>query len=607
MNVISLGGLILTALILSVIPSTGWIMRLQADLAWSPNTLKHARPFDTSLTPRQIDAVLHEHPNDPDIQIASVLMSNDGFGPFTQQLMNLEPKYPNDPVLYAQILKTACQRTIEPDYHMDSFWRLNGPPPSGKRKKILLQLLKIAHRGAKIDPNNAYWFIMMTGIDFSLHDYSEGVNALLISSNKPKWNLYEGAVTNGIRRIFQFTYGEMSASEILTENFYARLSSPGAVERGITDVGIYYVTHHLEKQNKLLQGVAIRHAILHLGGLIRADSHSILNELVESAISKIALVNPGGKLPSYLSNIPLKHHPVRISSRMLLANYIAYLKQHGWANEAKWVKREYNANESTLSILKPVIQKDTLWNGEQSLALYWVAGVRLLKTVILLILLMIIGTALSMFKRIRQGSSFHSMTRRGALFGLIVLTVSFFGIACVAHISMLPAIEIAGLILACALWWVWRNYKGRERRDFTIWLRSFLISLPVYAVVGVVISYLMTWWLMLNSGDIIASLIDKPSIIFIVSMCILLIIMAMWIIGICIVSWRRKLPVSVGLVKGFQRTAIILAFVVMMAYGALIFKTVRVERTMSVSFNECNQNACLYYEKQAGESWSHIP
>lgn len=104
-----------------------------------------------------------------------------------------------------------------------------------------------------------------------------------------------------------------------------------------------------ERNGAPAEGIAIRHALMHSAGLLRAEGSSAISSMVGVAIANIAVIGPGckekvrfgGKNPTA---------PQDLQQRRTL--YCTYLEQAGMSQEAAWARTELTTGDQARAILK---------------------------------------------------------------------------------------------------------------------------------------------------------------------------------------------------------------------------------------------------------------
>ena len=144
--------------------------------------------------------------------------------------------------------------------------------PTGNYKASLLHLKDLDNRGEQIDPDNAFWLVMKAAILYTLHQDEAADKALVRVSNMRYWRPYQNMTILAQFNIANRALGRRSAITELCElattwnigiNEMLTLMSNVAISDAI----------QLEKEGHISQGLAIRHALIYLGGLIRGYSY----------------------------------------------------------------------------------------------------------------------------------------------------------------------------------------------------------------------------------------------------------------------------------------------------------------------------------------------
>ncbi|MES2465212.1 MAG: hypothetical protein V4671_31990, partial [Armatimonadota bacterium] len=82
---------------------------------------------------------------------------------------------------------------------------------------------------------------------------------------------------------------------------------------------------------------------------------------------------------------------------------------------------------------------------------------------------------------------------------------------------------------------------------------------------------------------------------------------AAWIGSLAILARFRRVPVSVGIVRGVAGGALPVASVLLLAYAAVTVVTLRIERQGLAELAEMTRHEGRYYARLAGKPWPGLP
>ncbi len=599
---------IVAAAALVISPKTRWIVVTETQLAWPLTKADKVPALGMYPSQRQADRIAKEHPQDVNLQIASALNSYfKNFvwrNPIENQLNAVIARFPNNPMPYAILLEAA---DINPEHHRR--WQyhrqppeiINGPAPTGRDRTRLIYLEGLTEKGEKLDPNNALWTVMRAAILYNLHQDAAANKVLAQVSGKRYWHTYQNQLVLADIRLMDMAFKHRSSLSNLAIMFGSPFSGTnfGARLRSLARVAIYNNAVVLESEGHLNQGLAIRHALIHLDGLMRAYSHRVIPVLNGCAIGAIATGEPGGEPPA--------HIPSELKGQKrfdwILNYFMAYLRRIGHPQEAKWASKEIANVHPIGRIVSVALKKDPLIKEGKNLANWWAAGAKLLKTIVFLLIIAIIAGLLCRTRRIQRGEPLSASVYWGMLFGPIVFLVTWLIYSELRGISTFSAVEV-WVIFACLITWVVVRFAVRHSRQE---LKNWLAASAIFPIILAATGFLFYWWLWMKSQDYINLFGSSPK--WANRQLPLYIILALLLVGLFIglLRWRRKIPVSVGLVRGLRSAALPLACLFVLAYGGAVLLTAQREAKFNSLVNEMSRNRCAFDEKLAGQSWSHTP
>jgi hypothetical protein len=414
--------LIACALILGVLAissKTGWLVRHEVVTTLGVNApmLSLLRELgvqsdlaQNALGKRQIDLqpAAKRSPRDFQIQLAYVLItssrdSTSSAQPILDRLKALEQSFPDSPSLCAQQLRNMTLNKVmvarsEEDYSSSS--------PSSRsalriprHKNDVQQLLvfdRIAARGERIEPQNAFFPAMRAVGLFGAHKDKEAIQAVKRAGGRPEWNDYVIDEQEGRLRLMSEAAGRVGAVQEVVQ-IVAILFPHYAQLRAVTRMAIYEAAG-MEKAGNNGDGIAIRHAMMHLGGLMRAKSATLIGSLVGIAIAQISTYRPGGA-PAAIQGALMS--PDEKADRRL-KEYCAFITAAGYRQEADYATAEISAAKEARNIATRATDLSPI-SGVPMYALYyrWVVDCLLMTNVLWFLLL---GTLSLILTRLRAAA-----------------------------------------------------------------------------------------------------------------------------------------------------------------------------------------------------------
>jgi hypothetical protein len=314
----------------------------------------------------------------------------------------LAQRFPENPSVYANLLRymTLGEVRVERDETpVSSTATVRVTPVSAESLEMFEAT---AAKGAQLDPDNAYFPMMQSICLFDAHRDDEALEALKSAGRRSQWREYYQDEADGQVRLQTAAYGEQAALQRLTISanvlfpHYAQLRSAGRVA--------IRLAAEKELAGNTAEALAIRHAMMRCGGLMRSQGTSYITTLVGISLTNIALSTPGGVATPGLST-PVQENPDE-TKKHLEANrsaYYAYLTTLGQTQEVAWVKTEAAAGDEARALENEAL-KSSLFNGRNvfKLGLAWMANVALLSSVLVLLTL---GAAAHLARSVRPNKS----------------------------------------------------------------------------------------------------------------------------------------------------------------------------------------------------------
>ena len=197
----------LPLLIVLLSPATRWIAIQQLESLIQPpvalGSLLHdlgaqhelAKQTDSALASERAREVAEQSPNVYLIQLAYALESEQS-RPRTEVRRKLIPRFPNQPGLYAHILRFSMQsevsmrRAEQSEFSPKRSSSIKEPPPRPVSAERLAEFDRHSLVAAKLDPHNGYFALIRAVGLFAAHRDEEGLNSLKLAGGKLGWNDY---------------------------------------------------------------------------------------------------------------------------------------------------------------------------------------------------------------------------------------------------------------------------------------------------------------------------------------------------------------------------------------------------------------------------------
>ena len=385
-----------TLAILLVLPSTRTLLNTQMQM----EALTYATQMDLPAE----RAAAARLPNDYPVQLALAIempTTIAGIGPGAhnvhtisesaqcdRNILALARRFPHNPSVYANLLRYMTRGEMHLQRKEDGS---DLPPrayrPAEVSPESVAMFVAAAQKGAEVDPDNAYFPMMQTVGLLAAHRDSEALDAFKTAGRCSRWAEYYQDDVEGRNRLQAAAYGDHGAMPRL--NNAANLLLPQYSQLRTAARVAVRLTAQREMDGGDTEMVAVRHAIMRCGGLMRSQGSSYITTLVGIAIANIAtsdpldMPDPDSLTSGHNSALEMKQHQ---KDRRSL--YYGYLEGMGRADEAAWARTELAAGDQTKSIGKKALES-SVFNGPciYQLGLFHLINVALLSSALVLAIL----------------------------------------------------------------------------------------------------------------------------------------------------------------------------------------------------------------------------
>jgi hypothetical protein len=472
----------------------------------------------------------------------------------TRNIAALSQRFPNNPSLYANLLRymTLGEMRVMRDDDIVT-------PVAGRAVTVYRPAAEsvaifeaAAQKGAQLDPDNAYFPTMRAIGLFNAHRDGEALDSLQAAARCSRWAEYYQDDAEGQIRLQSLVYGERGALQRLST--YANLLFPQYSQlRSVARVAVRLASQQ-EAAGNAEAALAIRHAVMRCGGLMRSQGTSYITTLVGIAVANIATANPGGLEADNLTSGAKSGDDAERRRDQRRNTYYSYLEGQGHAQEAAWAKTELAAGDQAKAIETEAI-KSSVFNGHNlfKLGLCWIANVALLSSALVLLAL---GASACLAGAVRPQKArwmWHA--------GYALLVVGGIGLWQwqTARLAMSPYVEIQGLFA---------RLTGTGNANDT---QSNALAVQRLAVgLGLLVPVLFVG---------------------------LLGAMALF----------QRVPLATGLGRGLRGIAFPAAALVFLVYGASLLPTVYAESVVKSEIARTVRNEPAYYAEISHKAWPGDP
>ena len=620
----------MTALVLA--PASGWLVRNELLIASSGLFHKQTAflyPHRWNNQDRAASAALIARQNRGDVRIQIAarqamlppLPDNQSTSGTRRAhaLFPLLETYGNSPALHATILRFLSQDSVQIEGRDQTSILQNTPPPkpgddtpdyihekpnpNTNRPEDLAAWDASCASGEKIDPQNAYFPLMRSVGFFAAHRDKEAIAALRRAGEKTEYNEYTADETEGqwaMNRQIQGKAGFVADMTVSAAQLFPHYAAMRAAARLATTDAILS-----EMAGDTEGGYQTRRAVTRVGALMQRGSKPFIGTLVGRAIGFIALSRPGGALP--LPKLSSSDRAVQDArARENVNRYAAYLEKNGHGAAAAEARTNYESSEKSRGLWQRAANNpDNVLDMQPVLRLVglWAAGVGLLTNVFSLLILGGLFTLFARNRRVRGGLPMSKAARNGMACGLVLPAcgllvavtwpepVSLAVLACAASVLALAAFRAVRPKIAKTMQ---TEPSAQEPTNGAFW-KSLGATLAVFAGFGIVGSMGAVQTFQAGNDLMSGNSHVSPLVLGLLGAAVSSAVSLLLLIGLSITSRVKRVPVSVGVARGFRRFALPISCALVLLYAGVVSQTVRSEARATAAMHEIVANGEVAY------------
>lgn len=571
-------GMVLTLLAL---PATGWILRSQA-------AMQFGAPSWVGDDGRSIRAA-RERPGDWALQLALIERQRQG----SEAAHALCARFPESAALRANVLRLDMRERVR--LHRDAEYLVaDGKIPErareepASRPEHLEQFDLLAIEGERLDPENAFFpFMRSAGLLASGRD-EEALAALRRAAEGTRWQEYLAEAVEGEWRLSELAGGRPGALPRVAQAAGLLLPHYQAL-RTAARVAVYRAMQ-AEQAGRAEEGLAIRRSVARCGSLMRLHASCAIGALVGIAITDIVTYRPAGA------------PPIKRDGPERLAAYCAFLDRAGHPEEAWWMRKEAAAGARVRELVRQGGPRSMFGPPLLGLGLTWFAGLATLTNALWMLVLGGVACLLARTRHVAEGRPLPRYAQVGTLAGLVC------GVAGAAQ-CLSPEYPAGTLALPVVVALIVLGGGVARCRGKAILGALGVLGLTMLcgALIGLALFYQTSG----VRGDqslltLVLSMVDegtsKPWASPAWTLASLLLPLA-WA-GIFAVGSRvLRVPVSVGLVRGFRGAAVPTACVLLLLNGGLVLAAARQEALIEHGVQETLKHEGRYLAGLVGQDW----
>lgn len=542
---------------LLLLPATRYLVRSQMQMEALTYSTETNLPAERAAAARMSDdypvqlALAAETPSPFAVMLGTDPMAQSKAR--NRRIAALIPRFPNSPSVCANLLRYMMLGEVR-------MQRTDGdPPPASAVPAIPYQpslearemFENAAQKGVQLDPDNAYFRMMQAIGLFNAHRDSEALDALKAAGRCSHWAEYYQDEASGQNRLQAAVYGERGAVQRV--NNAANLLFPQYASLRSEARLVRYLAGNAELAGNTEEALAVRHALMRCGGLMRSQGNCYITTLVGIAITNIGTASPGGiQNHATLSSSHNTGEEAEQLRAKRLQSYYTYLESIGHPEEAVWAKTEIAAGEQARAIGAEGL-KNSVFNGRDfsHIGFSWLANIVVLSSALVLLAL---GAAASLAGTMRPK---RTLLAWRSAYALLVLGGIGLWQWNAAHVGMAPFVEIQKMFSDMS-----GNRMDGQNDALGIQLLTFGLSVLVPVLfVGLIAG----------------------------------------------IALFQRVPLATGLGRGLRGAAIPGAAMLFLVYGASLLPTVHAESVIKTELVNTARNEPSYFAECIHKVWPGDP
>jgi hypothetical protein len=561
----------------SLAPLTGWLARLELRM----------------LTVTGVQAMIEaskkttKSANDPVMALANG----------TQVTLFEEAKrFPDDVALQAAALRFGLEQAT-PGKRPENYEGSKKPAPTYVLPKDsdVVALLEVAERGARLEPENAYFPACKVAVLLAANRDDEALTALHESATKTAWNEH---IPDEIRAKWQQMEQRQGKSPALSRVaisasiLYPHYSHLRALARVVQAKAIAK-----EKAGDLQGGLALRTDLMALGANLRNDAPNLIGNLVGMAIHSIATSRPGGvprvereklRQPGESDEaLTARIQVIHDAQWDAYASRLDHPELVGVAAKNTGFRLAIKGRMEKVDHLNPMGLTRIL--GVMKLE---AAGLALLLSALWVVLVGGLCQGLCRTRRIHEGKPLHSGVCAGLWLSFCIVPLIGLLVSRAAGEEILLGVGLATAVLTAGILYFQRRALGAV----------FLMVIAVYGVLALAIA---TGYGVLGmlQGFVGGGAELSQATIALLASPLLLTVPLLIVLVLALIGWRRRIPASVAIVRSFPKVALPIMAVLFVLWASVLIPAALEEASLRVGLDEGIQHEGRMFMKLAGEPW----
>ena len=505
-------------------------------------------------------------------------------------------RFPDSVALQAAALRFGLDQA-SPGKRPENYEGSKKPAPTyvPPKDSDVVALLEVAERGARLEPENAYFPACKVAVLLAANRDDEALTALHESATKTAWDEH---IPDEIRAKWQQMEQRQGKSPALSRVavsasiLYPHYAHLRALARVVQAKAIAK-----EKAGDLQGGLLLRTELMAIGTHLRNESSTFIGNLVGMAIHSIAT--------SRLYGVPrVEREKLRQpgESDEALTARVQVIHDAQWDAHARRLNHPELVGASAknaafrLDIKGRMAKVDHLSPMGMG-RLFGVmkleaAGLALVLSALWVVLIGGLCQGLCRTRRVQEGKPLHSGVRAGLWLSFGIVPLIGLLVSQAAGEEILLGVGIATVVLTAGTLYFQRRMLGS-------------VFLTVVSVYGVLALAIVTGYGVLGILQGVAGGGAEPfqATIALLASPLLLTVPLLVVLVLALVGWRRRVPASVAIVRGFPKLALPLMAALIVLWAGVLIPAAREEESLRVGMDEGIKHEGRMFMKFAGEPW----
>jgi hypothetical protein len=627
-------------LTLCAMPLTGWLIRSQLMVAFGAGLAASMKMSPMGTPQGNVAAAATRYPNDFPVQLGAAVMAptptNAQPGSDERSSLNvwnalrkLVPRFGGQPALYAILLDYLPANEIIVPTSPEEITAFNEQVKTSNKsvqvtnKVTLQECLDYSAAGEKADPDNMYFPLLRSHLLQAAGRPDDALKAILLAGTKKNYNDYYSVENDAKWAAIKAANGETGAishTAVCASTLFISMARLRALSR----FGIAHAIT-LEQKGNLQEGMALRLSLLHIGQTMETSGGTYIRNLVGAAIGGIAMSRPGGAPKLDIKSVQRPGESTETANQRLKVErqkqFNAYMERHGHPEAAQTAKELDAWRDEATKDFNAVMKQEPMGLSLRGFGAYiiWLgASLLALLSVLWTVLFGGMSFALARTGTVRRGERMPPAVGWGmALMFLPALLLT--GLATLDNLGVtlvpLSLFLIALFLYLCSQLRTGVPLTGGYRKTLeprrnlgiaaltviSVYVLGGLASLFVLGPLAFAQGVFSMFGFAFNATGSNANQ-SNPLQNILVTLLVGVISMAIplsALINLAIISRVRRLPVSVGMVRGFRHVAIPMASILLLLYCGIAYNVAIQDARLQVLLSEQYQNERALFGKMA--------